>query len=131
MNAAKKETKLVPVFALWQRKDKNGKDYFTGKIENKDTKIVAFYNNKRNMKDPDINVFTRGGEDGTKLIPYAKMWVNASKAGGKYLSGQIGNDRIVGFFNEKHKASQPYISIYAEAVNIQTVQDEEQEQLPF
>ena len=131
MNAAKKERKLVPVFALWQRKDKNGKEYFTGKIENQETKIVAFYNNKSNMKDPDLNVFTRGGEDGTKLIPYAKLWVNASKSGGKYLSGKIGDERVVGFFNEKHKVSQPYVSVYAEAVNLTIEQDEEQEQLPF
>lgn len=131
MNAAKKETKLVPVFALWQRKDKNGKDYFTGKMEGKETKVVAFYNNKRNMKDADINVFTRGGAEGTDLIPYAKLWVNASKAGGKYLSGKIGEDRVVGFFNEKHKVSQPYVSVYAEAVNITIEQDAEQEQLPI
>lgn len=107
-----KETKLTPVFALWARKDKNNNDYFTGKVEGEETKLVAFYNNKRKgMKDPDINVFRRDGED---LVPYCSLWANASKAGKKYLSGKMDETKVVGFFNEAHTVKQPYISIYTE-----------------
>lgn len=121
-----KTTKLIPVFALWSRKDKNGKDYFTGKVEKEETKLVAFYNQKRSMKDSDINVFTRDGE---KLVPYAKLWVNVSKNGKKYLSGKMGEQRITGFFNEKHTASQPYVSIYTESTVEAPASDAEP--LPF
>lgn len=121
-----KNTKLIPVFALWARKDKNGKDYFTGKVEAEETKLVAFYNNKREgMKDPDINVFYRDGED---LIPYCSLWANASKAGKKYLSGKIDKGQVVGFFNENHTVKQPYISIYTEQVSKEI---DGQEELPF
>ena len=120
-----KTTKLIPVFALWARKDKNNNDYFTGKVEQQETKIVAFYNKKRNMKDSDINVFTRDGE---KLVPYARLWVNVSKAGKKYLSGKMGEQRVTGFFNEKHTASQPYVAIYTETDSVKEAPSEE---LPF
>lgn len=106
-----RKTDLLPVFALWSRKDRNGKDYFTGKIEQQETKLVAFYNQKRSMKDPDINVFKREGE---YLVPHARLWVNVSKNGKKYLSGKMGDKRITGFFKENHTASQPYVSIYTE-----------------
>lgn len=125
-NTQVKETKLIPVFALWARKDKNGKDYFTGKVEGEETKLVAFYNNKRSgMKDPDINVFYRDGED---LIPYASLWANASKAGKKYLSGKMDETKVIGFFNEAHTVKQPYISIYKE---VKQTQIDGQEELPF
>ena len=105
-----KNTKLTPVFALWARKDKNGNDYFTGKVEGTETKLVAFYNKKRTgMKDPDINVFRRDGEE---LVPHCKLWANASKGGKKYLTGKMEDTRVVGFFNEAHTVKQPYISIY-------------------
>lgn len=126
-NQEVKNTKLVPVFALWARKDKNGKDYFTGKVEGEETKLVAFYNNKRKgMKDPDINVFYRDGED---LVPYASLWANASKGGKKYLSGPMYDDtKVIGFFNEAHTVKQPYISIYTEQVSKEI---DGQEELPF
>ena len=124
-----KNTKLVPVFALWARKDKNGKDYFTGKVEGKETKLVAFYNNKRSgMKDPDINVFYREGEN---LVPYCSLWANASKVGNKYLTGKMDNVKVVGFFNEKHTVKQPYISIYTEQITTENTQIDGQEELPF
>ena len=112
-----KETKLIPVFALWARKDKNSKDYFTGKVEGKETKVVAFYNNKRSgMKDPDIIVHTRDGES---LVRYCKLWANASKAGKKYLTGKMEDGtKVIGFFNEAHTVKQPYISIYTEQENL-------------
>lgn len=121
-----KNTKLIPVFALWARKDKNGNDYFTGKVEGEETKLVAFYNNKRSgMKDPDIIVFYRDGKD---LIPYCKLWANASKGGKKYLTGKMEEFKVVGFFNDAHTVRQPYISIYTEKDNTQI---DGQEELPF
>ena len=121
-----KNTKLIPVFALWARKDKNGNDYFTGKVEGEETKLVAFYNKKRTgMKDPDINVFYRYGED---ILPYCKLLANASKAGKKYLTGKMDDTKVVGFFNEAHTVKQPYISIYTEQENKQI---DGQEELPF
>ena len=116
-NTTKK--KLIPVFALWSRKDKNGNEYFTGKTEDSSEKLVAFYNQKRHLKDSDINVFCRDGE---KLVGYAKMWANVAKSGNKYLSGKIGEQRIIGFFNQNHKVSQPIISVFTE---------DHAEELPF
>ena len=108
----KKETKLTPAFALWARRNEKGFEFLTGKPEgDKETKLVAFFNRKKKaMKSPDILVYRRAGE--SELEEFASLWANASNSGKKYLSGNWNGQRVVGFFNEQHKVSQPYITVY-------------------
>lgn len=109
-----KETKQerVQVFALWKKQSKEGKPYFTGKVGK--LNLVGFYNlNKKNLKEPDLRVY-HINEEGKAGEEYISLWCNTSEKGNKYLSGKLGANRVIGFFNEKatEENKRPYISVY-------------------
>lgn len=104
--------RLDQVFALWKRKSKDGKStYFTGKLGDKN--VTAFYvTNKKNLKEPDMRVFTRDENGNLTKEPVVSLWCNATKNGKKILSGKIDGKRVVGFINSTATEKQPYISVY-------------------
>lgn len=103
---------LDQVFALWKRKSKDGKSiYFTGKLGEQN--ITAFYNlNKKNLKEPDMKVYTRDENGNLSKDPVVSLWCNATKRGKKILSGKIDGKRVVGFINANATEKQPYILVY-------------------
>lgn len=107
-----KKSRLDQVFALWKRKSKDGKTtYFTGKLG--DQNITAFYvTNKKNLKEPDMRVYTRDENGDRSKEPVVSLWCNATKNGKKILSGKLDGKRVVGFINANATEKQPYISVY-------------------
>lgn len=104
--------KMTPVFALWKKTDKNGKPYFSGKTEN-GTFLTAFLNGeKKNPKEPDVRVYIQDQNHNLSKDEYVSLWCNVSKSKRKYLSGKIGDKRVVGFINDKNEGNRPYISVY-------------------
>ncbi len=111
-NSTATKKRLDQVFALWKRKSKDGKStYFTGKLG--DTNVTAFYvTNKKNLKEPDMRVYTRDQDGKLSKEPVVSLWCNATKNGKKILSGKIDGKRVVGFINSTATEKQPYISVY-------------------
>lgn len=100
-------------FALWKRKAKSGKSFFTGKAG--ELKLTGFYNTeKKNLKEPDIRIYTVDKEGNLSKEEYVSLWCNSSKNGKKYLTGKFDGQRLVGFINEKatEENKQPYVSVY-------------------
>ena len=106
------KTMKQDVFAMWKNESK-GKPYFTGKGVNTPN-LVGFYDtNKKNMKEPDIRIYSRDGEGILSKEPYCSLWANVSQNGKKYLSGKVDGKRVVGFINEKtENTKRPYFSVY-------------------
>lgn len=106
-----KKSRLDQVFALWKRTGKNGSTFFTGKLDGQN--ITAFYvTNKKNLKEPDMRVYTRDENGNLSREPVVSLWCNATKTGKKILSGKIDGKRVVGFINTNGKENQPYVSVY-------------------
>lgn len=104
--------KMTPVFALWKKIGKNGKPYFSGKTED-GTFLTAFFNGeKKNPKEPDVRVYTQDQNHNLSKDEYVSLWCNVAKSGRKYLSGKIGDKRVVGFINDKAEGNRPYVSVY-------------------
>lgn len=138
VSKTKKETKnfkLEQAFAMWKRKAKSGMVYFTGKYN--EGEIRGFYNTKKkNPNEPDLRIYSVG-KDGDLNEEIISLWCNAKENKKKYLSGKLGDKRVVGFFNDKatEENKQPYFSVYysennAEKQNNENKKDEEIE-LPF
>lgn len=113
-NELKKGTELVESFALWLNKSKAGKDYLTGKLNEKlgAGKLVGYFNtNKKNPKEPDIRIYTLDPE-GYLDKEIADLWDSVSKAENEYLTGVSDEqERLIGFYGEKD-AKTPYIKVY-------------------
>ena len=105
--------KMIPVFALWKKTAKDGKTtYFSGKTET-GTFLTAFFNGqKKNPKEPDVRVYTQDKDHNLSKEEYVSLWVNVAKSGRKYLTGKIGDKRVVGFINDKSEGNHPYVSVY-------------------
>ena len=105
---------LIEAFALWANK-KGDKVYYTGKTpEDEPIRLVAFINDvKKNPNQPDIQVYEQV-EKGKEKPNVASLWVNKSKAGKAYLSGEDNEKKkIVGFYNEDTKDGKyPAIRVY-------------------
>ena len=105
---------LIEAFALWANK-KGDKVYYTGKTpEDEPIRLVAFINDvKKNPNQPDIQVYEQV-EKGKDKPNVASLWVNKSKAGKAYLSGQDNeNKKLVGFYNDDTKDGKyPEIRVY-------------------
>ncbi len=127
--------KMTPVFALWKKTSKDGKPYFTGKTEGEDKLfLTGFFNtNKKNPKEPDLRVYTQDQNHELSKEPYISMWCNVAKSGRKYLSGKIGDKRLVGFINDNADSKRPYVSVYySEDVAADKVPEEpKSEGVPF
>lgn len=103
--------KMEQAFAMWKNTSKKGTQYFSG--SSSDGKLIGYYNtNKKNPKEPDIRVYLQDAEGNLSKEEYTSLWCNVSKAGKKFLSGKIGEKKIVGFINEKATEKQPYFSCY-------------------
>ena len=129
---------MTPVFALWQHKSKDGKTYFSGKTEGGKQNLTGFFNtNKKNPKEPDLRVYTQDQNHELSKEPYISMWVNVSKSGRKYLTGKIGDKRVIGFINDKVEGNRPYVSVYyseddaQDKVPVQTTMEGNTEDEPF
>lgn len=107
--------KLQGVFALWKKKSLDGKKtYFSGQTEDKKSYLTAFYNtDKKNLKEPDLRVYTRDKDGNLSKEEYCSLWAQATKKGKrKYLTGKLNGKRLVGFIREDASEKQPYISVY-------------------
>lgn len=113
MSNATAEKKMIQVFAMWKNEGKNGKPYFTGKLED-GTKLTGFYNtDKKNMKEPDIRIYKVDGNNKIEGEEFVSLWCNSTKDGKKkYLSGKVDGKRVVGFIREKATGKLPYFTVY-------------------
>lgn len=105
---------LKEAFALWENK-KGDKIYYTGKTAgDKSVRLVGFINDdKKNPKQPDLQVYEQA-EKGEKKTQVSSLWINKSKAGKLYYSGQDNeNQKLVGFANEDTQDGKyPSIRVY-------------------
>lgn len=111
--ATKKNTeKMVEVFALWKKKSQKGNTYFNGKDSEKKNLRGFFNTTKKNPKEPDLKVYYTDAEGTVEKDPLVSMWVNTSAAGKKYLTGKIGEKRVVGFISESENEKYPYLRVF-------------------
>lgn len=104
-------TKMEAVCSLWKNEsvdEKTGKKktWFSGKG------LVGFYNTfKKNPKEPDLKVYYKKGHELGEL--HLSMWVHTSKAGKKFLSGKLDNNKkVIAFINENTEGNKPYLNVY-------------------
>lgn len=108
----KQEYTMTDIFALWKKEGKKGTPYFTGKSK-EGINLRGFFNtNKKNPKEPDLRVYSINGEGELSKEPIISMWCNVSKNGKKFLTGKLGDKRVVGFINEKTEGNRPYVTCY-------------------
>lgn len=105
---------LREAFALWEKK-KGDRVYYTGKTAGKvPINLVAFVNtNKKNEKQPDINIYESGEKD-DKKPELATLWKNTSKAGKTYYSGYTNDkEKLIAFINgNTAEGKYPAIRVY-------------------
>lgn len=108
------KSNLDEAFALWETK-KGDTVYMTGKTAgDKPVRLVAFINEeKKNPKQPDIQVYIQANK-GVKKTQVASLWLNKSKAGKDYFSGQDNeNKKLVGFVNDDTQGGKyPSLRVY-------------------
>lgn len=109
----KKEFNMVDVLAMWKKKSKSGKEYFSGKMKDGEY-ITGFYNTmKKNPKEPDVRIYlSKDMEEQPQPAEILSLWCNVSKGGKKYLTGKYQDKKVVGFINEKATEKQPYFTVY-------------------
>lgn len=119
MTKTAEKKKMVQVLALWRKKSVKGSVYFSGKFADGYTgpegeqNLTAFYNtDKKNLKEPDIRIYTRDEDGDLSKEPFLSLWCNASKNGNKYLSGKLDGKKVVGFINIEADEKHPYIKVY-------------------
>lgn len=112
----KKEFNLEQAITLWIYKGKKGGKYLSGKAQYDGFKVKGFFNKeKKNPKEPDIRIYISADNGDLSKEEYCSLWCNVSEASGKkYLSGKLGEDCVVGFFNDKAEigGTIPYINVY-------------------
>lgn len=112
-NTTATKKQMQGAFALWRRQSADGKTYFSGQTEDKKSFLTAFYNtNKKNLKEPDLRVYTRDSDGNLSKEPYVSLWCNATKKGKKVLSGKLDGKKLVGFIRPDATEKQPYIAVY-------------------
>lgn len=115
-NTTATKQRMEGVCALWKRTSANGKSYFTGQTEDKQTFLTAFYNtDKKNLKEPDLRIYSRDADGNLSKDPFLSLWCNATKKGKKVLSGKLNGKKVVGFIKADADEKHPYISVYFEA----------------
>ena len=124
-NVEKREFKMKEMLALWLNKSKNGQQYLAGKSHD-GAKVVGFLNGKKkNPKEPDVRIHLITGEEMQKEA-FLSMWVNVSKSDKKYLTGKIGEHRVVGFIYDGENKNAPYIKVYLSEETAQKKQEKDQ-----
>jgi len=108
------QKQMKEAFALWTRKAKSGKEYFTGKCD--DMSLLGFANtSKKNEKEPDIRIYTSNENNDESLIEVASLWKNVSKNDKLYLTGTDNEGKkLVGFYNDNFMdfPNRPFIRVY-------------------
>lgn len=111
-----KETKkekfdLNECFTLWSNTSKEGNKYLTGYDFNKN-RIIAFYNNKANDKQPSIRIYGID-EEGKMTDEIITLWDTTFKTSGKAgLSGYTNEkESIIAFYSDE-TGKKPYIKGY-------------------
>ena len=104
--------KLVGVFALWKRKSKSGNVYFSGKTEGGENLTAFYVTEKKNLKEPDMRVYTKDSEGNLSDDVFCSLWCNATKNGKKVLSGKLNGKKLIGFIKADASEKQPYVSVY-------------------
>lgn len=110
----KKEFNLKEVFTMWLKKNDKGNQYLSGKTPD-GLRLVGFFNGKKkNPKEPDVRIYELNAEGKMSEKELISLWVNVSKNNKKYLSGKIGECRVVGFINSaaEPNGKRPYFSVY-------------------
>ena len=112
----RKEFNLEQAFALWERTSKKGNKFMSG------DRVIAYYNHhKQKPTQCDIEVHIVDADGFIQKDIYCQLWVNISKESKKYLSGYIGNKKVVGFYiTEPKKEKSPSIVVYYSDDNQET-----------
>lgn len=118
MNYKKKEeTKekekfdLQECFVLWRKVSEKKTEYFTGRDFN-NNRIVAFNNEKKSDKQPDIRIYSVK-DDGTRDIEIITLWKTKFASGKEGLTGLTNeNEKLIAFYGDVDKEARPYIRGY-------------------
>lgn len=121
MKYVKNETKenkkekfdLQECFVLWSNTSKEGNKYLTGYDFNHN-RIIGFYNNKANDKQPSIRIFGVDDEGKTTKEEIITLWETTFKTSGKDgLSGYTNEkESIIAFYGDEADNKHPYIKGY-------------------
>lgn len=109
-----KKFNLKKVFTMWLKESQKQTVYLSG-VSATGVNLIGFVNGKKeNPKEPDIEIYVQGRQGEKERVKYCNLWVNVSESGIKYISGKVGNERLVGFFNEGSEvgSKKPYFTVY-------------------
>ena len=109
-----KKFEMKEKFAMWLKKNEKGTQFLSGRTPD-GLRLIGFFNGKKkNPKEPDVRIYEVDKDGKRKDEELCSLWVNVSKNDKKYLSGKIGDMRIVGFINEKAEPNGkiPYFFVY-------------------
>lgn len=107
----KEKFNLTECFVLWLNEAKSKKEYLKGHLQD-GTKIVGFFNEKEDTKEPKLRIytFTDKGEIDLEVI---SLWESTSQKGNVYLSGKTNDDeKIIAYYGDKKEEKRPYIRGY-------------------
>lgn len=119
MKVTKKEVKkeekekfnLEECAVLWLQESKEGKKYLTGKLPTGE-KIIGFYNNRVNDKQPIFRIFATD-EEGKTADEIITLWESISKTDKYYLSGVTNEEEaVIGFYGNEKEPKKPYVMVY-------------------
>ena len=111
----KKEFSMKQILTMWLKSTKDKSNTYLSGQTAEGVYLVGFINSfKKNPKEPDIRIYKVNAEGKAEKEEYTSLWVNVSKAGNKYISGKIGDIKVVGFISPKGGVDTniPYFSIY-------------------
>lgn len=128
----KKEFTMVEEFTMWLKAGKGGQ-YLSGKTPDGTTLIGFINGKKKNPKEPDMRIYKRDKDGKAEKEEFTSLWVNESKNGKKYLTGKLGDKRIVGFIYEgvKPDGKKPYFSVYESDSTPKPQEQVKAEDIPF
>lgn len=107
----KEKFDLQECFVLWRKVSDKKVEYFTGHDFNKN-RIVAFNNEKKTEKQPDVRVYSVK-EDGTRDIEIISLWKTKFASGKEGLTGVTNeNEKLIAFYGDINKEARPYIRGY-------------------
>ena len=118
MKINKKETKKEEKFDLeecavmWIQESKDGcYKYLSGKLPTGE-KLVGFYNNRTNDKQPLFRIYATN-EDNKATDEVITLWETKSKTDKFYLSGETNEkEQVIGFYGNEKEPKKPYLRIY-------------------
>lgn len=109
-----KKFEMKEVLTMWLKKNDKGTHYLSGKTPD-GLRLVGFFNGKKkNPKEPDVRIYEVDKDGNMKKEELTSLWVNISKNDKKYLSGKIGDMKVVGFIRKdaEPNGKKPYFSVY-------------------